>query len=332
MPFTPDDFDQQMEEAIELMDMLGDAEIKYAINGLLSLTPDAMPCLGETTEVRNLWSAAAVWVKEGPGMAQVVAEWMTYGYPRVIDAHGADIARFYDQERNDDHIWARAEEHFNKTYGIVHPAEQWEGRRNLQVARSSRARRSSARSSSRPAPGSARSGTSRTPTSSSATASPSARSSGTTAGGARSRSASTSTCARTVGLVDLSAFQIFELSGPGAVEFADYLRSTRSARSAAPTYTPWLTPDGGFHSDLTMQRIADDTVLVVTGVFDGGRDLYWIKQVHAQGRFGHRDRPHPRDLDPRPVGPERSGTAGQAHRRTTSPTRARRTARSSTSR
>ena len=82
MPFTPDDFDEQMEEAIELMDMLGDAEIKYAINGLLSLTPDAMPCLGETTEVRNLWSAAAVWVKEGPGMAQVVAEWMTYGYPR----------------------------------------------------------------------------------------------------------------------------------------------------------------------------------------------------------------------------------------------------------
>jgi len=77
MPFTPDDFDQQMEEAIELMDMLGDAEIKYAINGLLSLTPDAMPCLGELPDVRNLWSAAAVWVKEGPGMAQVVAEWMT---------------------------------------------------------------------------------------------------------------------------------------------------------------------------------------------------------------------------------------------------------------
>ena len=42
---------RQMEQAIELMDMLGDAEIKYAINGLLSLTPDAMPCLGETAEV-----------------------------------------------------------------------------------------------------------------------------------------------------------------------------------------------------------------------------------------------------------------------------------------
>ena len=96
MPFTPDDFDPQMETAIELMEMLGDAEIKYAINGLLAMTPDTMPCLGETPEVRNLWSAAAVGGKEGPGMAQGGAEWMTFGYPRVIDVHGADIARFYD--------------------------------------------------------------------------------------------------------------------------------------------------------------------------------------------------------------------------------------------
>ena len=33
---------------MELMPLLGDAEIKYGINGLLSLTPDAMPLVGET--------------------------------------------------------------------------------------------------------------------------------------------------------------------------------------------------------------------------------------------------------------------------------------------
>ena len=64
MPFTPDDFDQQMEEAIELMEFLGDGEIKYAINGLLSLTPDANPVLGPTVGGIS-WSAAAVWIKEG---------------------------------------------------------------------------------------------------------------------------------------------------------------------------------------------------------------------------------------------------------------------------
>ena len=55
LPFTPDDFDQQLEEALELMpDILATAEMKYAINGLLSLTPDGFPLLGETAEVQPL--------------------------------------------------------------------------------------------------------------------------------------------------------------------------------------------------------------------------------------------------------------------------------------
>ncbi len=278
MPFTPDDFDQQMEEAIELMDMLGDAEIKYAINGLLSLTPDAMPCLGETTEVRNLWSAAAVWVKEGPGMAQVVAEWMTFGYPRVIDAHGADIARFYDQERPDEHIWARAEEHFNKTYGIVHPAEQWATRRNLQTSPLFERQEAldafffQARTWERPQWYGANADLAERY-------------------GIEEREVEWDNrwwspitvgehlnMRENCGIVDLSAFQIFQLSGPGAVEFADYLSVNKIGPVGRATYTPWLTPDGGFHSDLTMQRVAEDTVNVVTGVFDGGRDLAWIKK------------------------------------------------------
>jgi glycine cleavage system aminomethyltransferase T len=43
-------------------------------------------------------------------------------------------------------------------------------------------------------------------------------------------------------------------------------------------YTPWLTPDGGFHSDLTMMRLGEDRVRIVTGVFDGGRDEFWTRR------------------------------------------------------
>ena len=96
-PFTQDDFAEQMEHALELMpEIVGDESvgIKYAINGLLSLTPDALPMLGETPEVRGLWSAAAVWVKEGPGVGRAVAEWMVEGEPE-IDLRSSDIARFY---------------------------------------------------------------------------------------------------------------------------------------------------------------------------------------------------------------------------------------------
>ena len=134
LPFTAEDFDQQLEDALELMpDLLATAEIKYAINGLLSLTPDGFPLLGETPEVRNLWSAAAVWIKEGPGAGRLLAEWMTHGVPE-IDPHQSDIARFYPYARNDHHVRARCAEHFNKTYGIVHPREQWASERNLRCA------------------------------------------------------------------------------------------------------------------------------------------------------------------------------------------------------
>src|SRR6202050_3393157 len=97
LPFTQDDFDPQLAEALELMpDLLGDENvgIRYAINGLISMTPDGHPVLGETPEVAGLWSVAASWIKEGPGIGRAVAEQMTGGTPE-IDIHEAGISRFH---------------------------------------------------------------------------------------------------------------------------------------------------------------------------------------------------------------------------------------------
>ena len=131
LPFTQEDFDPQLEDALELFpEIVGDESVgvKLAINGLLSLTPDGNPIIGETPEVKGLWSAAAIWIKEAPGIAKTIAEWMTNGEPE-IDPHGSDIARFYDHHRTAGHIAARTTEGYNKTYGIVHPMEQWASNR-----------------------------------------------------------------------------------------------------------------------------------------------------------------------------------------------------------
>src|SRR6266581_1143759 len=136
MPFTQDDFDPQLMQALELMpDLLGDERvgIRYSINGLISMTPDGHPALGETPEVSGLWSVAASWIKEGPGIARAVAQWMTGTVPE-IDIHEADISRFYGHQRTTAHVTARAREGFNKMYGIVHPAEQWESGRPLRLS------------------------------------------------------------------------------------------------------------------------------------------------------------------------------------------------------
>ncbi len=279
LPFTADDFDDQMEQAIDLMDMLGDAEIKYAINGLLSLTPDAMPVLGETVEVRNLWSAAAVWIKEGPGIARLVAEWMTYGYPQVCDPHSSDIARFYPHEKTEHHIYARCAEHFNKTYGIVHPREQWASQRGMRrspfygreealgavffdargwerpqwyESNADLMDRYPGRCEPRPHEWDARWWSPIT-------------------------NAEHLHLREHVGMVDLTAFNEFDFEGVGVV---DYLQRMTVNNVDVPVgrsvYTPLLTPNGGFRGDLTIMRLGATHYRVVTGAFDGARDAYWF--------------------------------------------------------
>jgi glycine cleavage system aminomethyltransferase T/glycine/D-amino acid oxidase-like deaminating enzyme len=294
LPLTMDDFDPQMEEAIELMDMLGDAEIKYAINGLLSLTPDAMPVLGETPEVRNLWSAAAVWIKEGPGIAQMVAEWMTYGYPRIADPHSSDIARFYPHEKTEHHIYARCAEHFNKTYGIVHPREQWASQRDMRrspffareealgavffdargwerpqwfESNADLLERHPDQCRPRPHEWDARWWSPIT-------------------------NAEHLHLRDHVGMVDLTAFNEFDIEGPGALDYLQYMTvNSVNVPVGRSVYTPLLTPDGGFRADLTILRLADDHFRVVTGAFDGGRDKYWFtRNLPADGSVTFTDR------------------------------------------
>jgi len=283
MPFTPEDFDLQLEQALELMgDILDDAEIRYAINGLLSLTPDAMPVLGRT-EVANLWSAAAVWVKEGPAIAQLVAEWMTYGYPHICDPESSDIARLYPHERTVEHIEARAAEHFNKTYGIVHPREQWGSERGQYTSPFHDREKAlgavffEARGWERPqyyehnAPLVEHYGLSEREVE------------WDNRWWSPIQEAEHLALRSGVGMVDLSAFQLFDLEGSGALDAVQYLAVNQcDVAVGGSIYTPFLTPGGGFHSDLTIMRLGSDHFRVVTGAFDGGRDQAWIR-THLAG-------------------------------------------------
>jgi glycine cleavage system aminomethyltransferase T/glycine/D-amino acid oxidase-like deaminating enzyme len=278
LPFTADDFDQQLEEALELMpDILSTAEMKYAINGLLSLTPDGFPLLGETAEVRNLWSAAAVWIKEGPGVGRMIAEWMTNGSPE-IDPHHSDITRFYPYARNDHHIRARCAEHYNKTYGIVHPREQWASERNLRCApyhartQALGAVYFQAGGWERPhwyesnAPLVEHYGIADRPHEWDAR------------WWSPIMNAEHLAMRDGVGMIDLAPFVIFEISGPGVLDYLQSLTVNNcNVAVGRSVYTPLLDAQGGFRSDLTIMRLADDAFRVVTGAFDGPRDQHWFR-------------------------------------------------------
>lgn len=280
MPFTSDDFDPQLEQAYELMpNLLGaeGAEMRYAINGLLSLTCDGNPILGES-EVAGLWTAAAVWIKEGPGVGRAVAEWMTEGHSEIDLSH-SDIARFHEHQKPREHTRLRTTESFIKTYGIVHPAEQYE---------SDRDRRLSPMHDSQQKLGAVFF---------------------ETAGWERPFwyesnadllevygdavmprehewdarwwspiiNAEHLRMREAAAVIDLSAFCIFDIEGPGAL---DTVQTTCVAQCDVPVgkvvYTPVLDAKGGFRSDLTVMRLGDDHFRVVTGGAHGMVDRAWF--------------------------------------------------------
>ena len=280
LPFTSGDFAPQLERAREIMGaLLAGSEMGYAVNGLLSLTPDAQQVLGETLEVEKLWSAAAVWVKEGPGTARLVAEWITYGYPRLCDPHGSDVTRFYPHERTVQHIRQRSREHFNKTYGIVHPREQWASGRGMKRA-SFHDRTAALGAEFHEARGWER------PQWYASNADLVSRYAVADRPHEWDRrwwspiiDAEHLHLREKVGMVDLSGFQIFDASGPRVTPYLERLTVNRCDRPVGRCiYTPLLTPEGGIRADLTIQRLAEDRFRIVTGAFDGARDEVWFRR------------------------------------------------------
>jgi glycine cleavage system aminomethyltransferase T len=281
LPFTQQDFDPQMELALELMPEIVDDEtvgVKYAINGLLSVTGDGMPLLGETPEVRGLWSAAAVWIKEGPGVGKTVAELIVRGESE-IDVYDSNVARLYGCQRTAGHVRARASEGFNKMYGIVHPGEQWESDRRVRLSpfyereqalgavffeaagwerpqwyqcNASLLEQYGDRVTRREAEWESR-------------------------WWSPIINAEHLAMRDRAGIVDLSAFAVFDVTGPGALDVVQRVAMRQmDVALGRVVYTPLLTASGGFKQDLTIMRLGEETFRVVTGGAYGMSDLKWF--------------------------------------------------------
>jgi heterotetrameric sarcosine oxidase gamma subunit len=287
-PFTQEDFDLQDEHALELMpDIVGDESVgeKYAINGILSLTPDGMPVLGETPEVKNLWSVAAVWIKEGPGTGKSVAEWMVLGESE-IDLQASDIARFHEHQKTVDHVRSRTGEGFIKTYGIIHPSEQWSGNRNIRLSPYFEQEKAlgavfyETAGWERPWWYESNAGLvekfgdavmPRTAEWESRWWSPTIN-------------AEHLQMRETAGIVDLTAFEIFDIVGSGALASVQQTAVRQmDVAVGRVVYTPVLGINGGFKSDLTIMRLGRDHFRVVTGGAHGTADLKWFRDHLAEG-------------------------------------------------
>jgi glycine cleavage system aminomethyltransferase T len=80
------------------------------------------------------------------------------------------------------------------------------------------------------------------------------------------------------GLFDESSFNKFEVRGPGALAFLNYICTNQIDQPVGTViYTEALNKRGGIECDFTVTRTAEDRFLIVTGTAFGQHDLSWLQ-------------------------------------------------------
>jgi glycine cleavage system aminomethyltransferase T/glycine/D-amino acid oxidase-like deaminating enzyme len=281
------------EKAIEMTPILGELgwEEKHSFNGLLSVTTDGSSLIGESPDVRNLWFCEAVWVKDGPGAGKVLADWMTKGRPE-IDPHSIDICRHYPVQKTPKYIHERCFEIAKKIYTpAVHPREPFEGGRRMRTspfylrevelggyfmeaagwerAHGYKANEETLLSKYReriPVRENEWDGRHFWEVS----------------------NAEQLEMSENVGMINLSHFAIFDVSGDDAEALLEFL-SVAKVGSTTPigkgVYTHFLDAWGGIHSDLTIIRRDQNDYRVICGGDTGYRDYVWMKRAAEDRGF-----------------------------------------------
>lgn len=263
----PEDWEQfqpLMEAAIHRVPALETAGVKLLLNGPESFTPDGNFILGEAPEIRNYFVAAgfnSAGIANAGGAGKLLAEWIAGG-EAPIDLFEVDIRRFGAFAADPQWLKARTVETLGLHYAMRWPRHELESGRPLRASPLyERLRKKGARFGSK-------FGWER------------ANYFGPkieyTLGRPNWLAAVIEeqlAIRKAVGILDQTSFGKLRVRGRNAAALLDRVCANRIGKL---TYTPMLNRKGGYESDITVQRWADDDFLVVTGSAQPARDRAWL--------------------------------------------------------
>jgi glycine cleavage system aminomethyltransferase T len=277
---------EPLERAMELTPILGELgwDEKRSFNGLLQVTADGGPSIGESPETRGLWYAESVWVKDAPGIGKVLAEMMTDGVTEM-DIHSIDVARYYPIQKTPTYIYDRCYETAFKIYNpAVHSREPYSKGRNL--------RRSPFWSREQELGGyfMELAGWERAHGYSSnehllekyADRVPVRENEWDNRHFWRVSNAEHLAMSENAGMINLSHFAVYDVTGADAEALMEYVCVAKVGGDTAigkGIYTHFLDHNGGVRADLTVIRLDSDKYRVIDGADAGNRDYIWLKRM-----------------------------------------------------
>ncbi len=276
---------EPLERAMELTPILAELgyDEKRSFNGLLQVTTDGGPSIGESQKARGLWYAVAIWVKDAPGMAKLVVDWMTDGRT-VIDHHSIDYSRFYPFQTDSKFIEERCYESAFKIYNpAVHPREPFSGGRGvrrspfyerevelggyfMELGGWERAHGYAANETLLEKYGN------RVPV---------RENEWDNRHFWRVSNAEHLEMSENVGMVNLSHFAMYDVTGPDHVVFMEYLCAAKVGgdnQVGKGIYTHFLDEEGMVKADFTVFRM-EDRFRFVDGADAGNRDFMYMKRM-----------------------------------------------------
>ncbi len=278
---------EPLERAMELTPILGELGYneKHSFNGLLQVTADGGPSVGESPNVRGLWYGVSVWIKDGPGTGKIIADWMTDGRTE-IDHASIDYARYYPIQTSETYIHDRCYETAFKIYNPpVHNREPYSKGRNIrtspcylrekemggyfmEIAGWERAHGYAANEETLLAKYADRV--------------PERLNEWDNRHFCRVSNAEHLELSENVGMINLSHFAIYDISGRDAEQLMEYVSSSKVAGDipvGKGVYTNFLDAKGGVQADLTVLRLAENRFRVIDGADAGNRDSTYLRRM-----------------------------------------------------
>jgi len=256
LPPNLDRLTEALEKGFQRFPSLSNAGIRRVVNGPFTFTPDGNPLVGPVPGAPNYWAACGVMAgfAQGGGVGLALAQWIIQGEPEM-DVFAMDVARFGSYASRDYTI-AKAREFYAHRFQMAYPNEYWPAGRPARTSaihgKLTAANAVFGVSFGMEVP------LYFAPAGQPAVETPSLRRSNAFPAVAEECRASRNG----VGILDISSFGKYLVSGPGAKAALNRVLAGRLPCVGRVRLTPMLTPSGRLMGDLTTMRLGEDRFLI----------------------------------------------------------------------
>ena len=266
----PEEIDRiagELEMAWRRYPVLQRVGVKRWVNGAFTFSPDGNPLVGPVPGMRNYWLACGVMAGflQGGGVGKSLAEWMIDGEAEA-DVWPMDIARYGPFASNREYIRQTTGQFYSRRFVMTYPNEQLPAGRPLRKSPAYDAMSAAGclwgctwglETPLMFAPPDFE----ETPTLRRSNAFPIV-------------AEECEAVRKRVGLVDISGFSRFEVSGSGAREWLDRIMASRLPAPGRAKLAPMLAPNGRLKGDLTVFNWGDGTWWIMGS--------YYLRQWHMR--------------------------------------------------